>query len=474
MNTAVKKMIAATPDCFGAPYVCDEHSSNCLTCRGRSNCAVTALLMVRAVEEGAIELEGVSSDPIGFMASIKTFLPADLSLLKQPITKSDLDALKIFHARSNHLILSRNSIDDLLDDLEEEPKAIQAVSIGTKLHQQRQLEKQKEPLPTAESACLPITAKSEVKDNVVPLFRNSSLDDQPSVVVSLPALTIKLASTSERPYAFPARMDGIDHHGVGGLGEQMARLVAEWKTHGEYMRIRDEYCCLASALNREGLKAPAFRPVPTIPKLKDRRTQANMTLHRDLLVIDCHWLRSRSENVWPRDAKYQPLFDIAVPFSFDLAALFASEVWTKLHRADEAFILTARQQCQLKTMKGTDVRDRLELAENGFGRGVVRVRPKIVAARKAMREWCSKDKRLIPHRQVYEDLWLARELLDQNTSMKDIAELGGLIAGTPPLNEKTVLDKLKRLNNWMTGGYGGMSKVVFGVCPGASKMPPRL
>lgn len=289
-------------------------------------------------------------------------------------------------------------------------------------------------------------------------FHDSGYQEQVLKDVVQPATEIPSEPTSslETPYSFATRMDDVAHVGVGPVVKRMSELVAEWQRHGDYMQVRADYCSLAISLNRECLLAPDFRPTPKIPKIKSRRSPADLTLHRDLLVIDCHWLRCRREDVWPRDDEYDSLFDANVPFSFDLAAAFACRNWTKLHRTDEALILTTRQQCQLKTMKGTVVRDRLILAEDGLGRGEERTRPKIVSVRKAMREWCSKDKRIIPYRKSYEDLWLARELLGTGASMKDIAVLGGLIAGVLPSSERTVRGKLNRLDKRMTGASTGV------------------
>jgi hypothetical protein len=325
----------------------------------------------------------------------------------------------------------------------------------------------------------PTAFSAEITGNAVPLLHGSTLthalDTQPCIEVSPSAALVEKPSSSEAPYSFPISMDSFDCLVVGNLVARMTRLVVDCKAHGDYMLIRDEYCSLAVALNREGLMAPAFRPAPIIPKLKERRTATNMMLHRDSLVIDCHWLHCRCENVYPRDDEHKPLFDIAAPFQFELAASFACKVWSKLHRADEAFVLTTWQQCQMRTMKGVDVSDRLVAAKNSSGRGEYRVRPKIVSVKRAMREWCNRDKRLIPLRQCYEDLWLARELLGTSGSMTEIALLGGFITGVRPSNERTVRGKLKRLDEHMTGGkYGGMSVASAGACSGASEITAGL
>lgn len=271
------------------------------------------------------------------------------------------------------------------------------------------------------------------------------------VVVAVSVEQVQSTRATVPSYSFPIAMADGDCLGADSLAARMSALVASYKAHGDYTQIRDEYCGLAIALNREKLHAPAFRPAPKVPFRNDLRSPAHLTLHRDLLVIDCHWLRCREEDVWPRDEEYRALFDTGLPFSFVLASSFASRNWEKLHRADEALILTTWQQCQLMAMKGAVVRDRLTAAENGTGRGVERVPPRITVVKRTMREWCHKDRRITPYRQTYEELWLARELLDKGGSMKDIAVLGGLIAGVSPSSEKTARNKLKRLDNRLAG-----------------------
>ena len=246
----------------------------------------------------------------------------------------------------------------------------------------------------------------------------------------------------EPTYSFPVGHNGLDGLVTDKQVDLLSAVVESWMKHNNYMRIRDEYCRLSISLNHSTLLAPAFRPFPTIPFLKKNQSESDKVLHRDRVVIDCHWLRCRNELVVPRDKEYGPLFDVSVPFSFNLAASFACENWSSKHRAEEALILTPWQQPQLLSMQDEAVRNRRKEAEEGIGRGVDRRQPKIVLVRKTIREWCRKDKRIIPHLKTYEDLWLARELLGDGASMNEIAKLGGMIAGVPPLSEKSIRDKL--------------------------------
>lgn len=264
-----------------------------------------------------------------------------------------------------------------------------------------------------------------------------------------PKIAVESISVLVKPYTFPVVGDVVNKLDAGNLAKRMSELVVAWKKHNDYMLIRDEYCELAIALNYEGSLAPAFRPITKKPIIKGKQNPPDMLAHQDRLVIECHWLRCRHEYVLPRDIEFQELFDVDVPFSFSLAADFAAKGWRSKHRADEAFYLTNRQRCQLFSMRGDIILGRHNAAKDSSGRGDNRVPPKNVKLRKALREWCGDDKRIIPEQQAYENLWLARELLGNGASMREIAELGGFISGAIPLSERTVRDKLQRLDKRM-------------------------
>lgn len=312
----------------------------------------------------------------------------------------------------------------------------------------------------------------ELQEDVAEPVKETVASTPPTATQSKPVATVSPAmptapmpsnAESGPPYSFPVTADVVEPCLMADLAERMARLVAEWKKHGDYMRIRVEYCGLAIALNHEGLLAPAFRSMPTIPYLKARRTPSNMTMHRDFIVIDCHWLYCRGKIVDAHDAAkdYLDMFDSAEEFSFDLANDFACKNWANRYRSEEVLVLTPVQRCQLKTMKGKIVGDRYMLAKKGLGKGESRIKPKIIAVKEALAAWCHKDKRIIRERQCYENLWLAQELLGKDASIRDIAELGGLMSGQKPLAEKTVREKLqkfaKRLPTDLRGGMSGSS-----------------
>ena len=235
---------------------------------------------------------------------------------------------------------------------------------------------------------------------------------------------------------------------IDPLGRYNA-LLAELRLHGDYRRVRDEYCRLSILLNLEGKIAPAYRPVP---KTGNKRGHSvYLEIRRDQVVIDCHWLYAAKQLITARDAEVQPLFKIGQPFPFDVAWVFANKKWTGVHRANEALYLTVFQQCQLVTMRGKTVSARHDAALAGSISPGCRVPAKIATVRQSLHEWCGRDRRMIPHREDYEQLWLAQELLGADAPVRQIAELSALMAGRQPRADKTVRAKIEKMHRHIAG-----------------------
>ena len=227
------------------------------------------------------------------------------------------------------------------------------------------------------------------------------------------------------------------------LRDRLSSISDEFRAHGDYHRIRNDYCQISILLNLEGLWAPAFRS-----RLKPKAARGNsvyMEIHRDQVVIDCHWLHSMKERVKARDEEFRPLFDHNHEFPFTVAWDFSNKPWKREHRAGMALPLTARQQCQLETLREKFVRDRFESALGGGMKTRGRTPPKISALRQQLGAWGERNKNIIRHLDDYEHLWLARELLGTEGTVRQISELYALIAGIPQKDDKTVSGKLKTL-----------------------------
>jgi hypothetical protein len=282
---------------------------------------------------------------------------------------------------------------------------------------------------------------------------NLQLDGKSTNCLGLKNSIENIEQKNETPseYSFPIIGDSNDKFETINLANIISDLVDTWEKYRDYMQIRDAYCTLSIAMNHLGMISPAYRAHPTINPVLSKRDENYRIIQKDRLIIECHWLRCRQESIVTRDKKYQALFDSNQLFPFELSEKFASENWSNNHRADEALYLTAQQQSQLIALQGNIVRERRARAMDGIKVDGVRVPPKVKVVRLALRKWSEKKSVIATQYQIYEALWLARELLDKDASMREIAKLGSLITGASPLDESTVRLKLAGLDKHILG-----------------------
>ena len=207
------------------------------------------------------------------------------------------------------------------------------------------------------------------------------------VEVTSPAPAAKVGN-----YSFPARpiTQTIADH--AGLRQTLLELAPQINSHGTYASVRARWCALHLQLNSLGLWAPAYRPWPKLPqKPREQCADSDHNLHRDRIVIDAHWLHSRAElvSVEPKRAPtWQPLFNPALPFDFEMAERFAQQVWSDDFRTGEVLCLTPYQQCQMGAMR-TKAHKQLMESFNKITYGADRKRIASPAAvvRVALAEW---------------------------------------------------------------------------------------
>lgn len=247
-------------------------------------------------------------------------------------------------------------------------------------------------------------------------------------------------------------LDPADEEFENARGE-LANLSRRLAIGENYEKIRSRFVKLSLDLNEEGAWAPTFRSYPPIPSLASQRKPWHSDLQRDLQVIDCHWLHCRQAPVFPRDQEFANLFDRDVQFDIELAETFAAKVWTTQHRVDEALGLTVFQQAQLAALRGATIIDRRRVMRHGAGSGVSRVRATQGKFRRAMAAWCERDPRMKSQQAVYEAMWEARELLGMDAPMSQISMLVAwkFGDGRAPLADKTVRDKLSKLDKRLSG-----------------------
>lgn len=233
---------------------------------------------------------------------------------------------------------------------------------------------------------------------------------------------------------------------------QLKQACHELALHGNYDSVRNCICQLQIELNDYGLYAPNFRPRPKAarPKGKGTRkefTDGDMAIHRDLIVIDCHWLfvRNVKVRVDPGDMLYEPLFTREMPFSYELAWKFANETWSNETRVGKALRLPQSVQYQLAALRSRDVANDLERLTVGSRQDGRLLRSPLARVGVALQEWCDDDDRVESQFEVYEAMYQAYWLLGPDSKATALAELTGLIHGSPPLNPRTLRGKLEKL-----------------------------
>ncbi len=269
-------------------------------------------------------------------------------------------------------------------------------------------------------------------------------------------------SFEEKRYSFPVSSEAGTCLDIAELRHVLLELVPQITSHHDYAKVRDRWCALHIALNEDGRWAPAYRPWPKLPqKPREQCEDRDHNLQRDRIMIDTHWLHSRSElvNVEPKRApKWQRLFDPAEPFDFELAEQFAQQVWTDDFRTGEVLCLTTFQQSQMGAMRTKTHKQHMEsFYKATYGSDRKRIAPPAAVVRVAVAEWKERQPNLgDPNRLMARAE--AQYYLRGAASSNQVARLAGLIVGEPPQSAKTVLKSLaglrKRLPSVMAERLG--------------------
>jgi len=231
----------------------------------------------------------------------------------------------------------------------------------------------------------------------------------------------------------------------------LEELMAELRRHGDYNRVREEYCQLSTLLNLQGLVAPAFRPATvTGMKFGDSVFKA---IHRDKLVIDCHWMSVTKQfvKVRAKDIEFAPMFKGNKPFPFDLAWQFANRVWTANHRVVDMLRLTEFQQCQLAALRSDVIKKRIEGIENGTRKGGVFIPAPLSIFEQGLNAWCERDRRICKHREGYVAVWKARSFLGEAASVRQVGELAAMMLGEAPKDDKTIRGREEKIGRHILG-----------------------
>lgn len=214
--------------------------------------------------------------------------------------------------------------------------------------------------------------------------------------------------------------------------------------HKQYDLVRKRYCELSIQLNIQGKLAPAFRPV--LKAGVPHNDPVYQLIHRDQQVIDLHWCHATKMNVLPDEPEHAAVFADPERFNFAGAWALSGKKWKQGYRAEQAMCLTTLQQCQLLTIRSSEIRDRQKKLDDGWRESGGKAAGMKARVKRAIGEWCERDKRILPHRRSYECLWQARELLGHGATNDQIAKLHALMTGENELDRTTVRDKLKKLD----------------------------
>lgn len=233
--------------------------------------------------------------------------------------------------------------------------------------------------------------------------------------------------------------------------ERLEALMKDLLDHGDYNRIRDEYCRLSIALNLERSLAPAYRPeLKTGRKWGDKVFQV---INRDRIVIECHWLHATKAfvKVRAKDVEFQPIFSHSKAFPFDLAWDFAKKVWTANHRVVDMLRLTPMQQCQLLALRSDELKQRIEEIEQGTRKNDVFIPSPLSVFEQRLNAWCERDRRIYKHREGYVAVWKARSFLGAAATVRQIGELTAMMLGEPPKDDKTIRSREVNIHRHILG-----------------------
>lgn len=229
--------------------------------------------------------------------------------------------------------------------------------------------------------------------------------------------------------------------------DELSKLAERYRKERDYPAVREEYLVLSFLLNQHGLIAPAYRDQPKILPY-----EKNAELLVDQIVIDCHWLWVRNEVVRPKWLSLERIFSCREAFDCDyISAAFAGKDWTSEFRIEQVLKLNVRQQLQLRQLRTAALKNRYVQIVDGLGKKrsdplSTRQPALILPIRRAILDWAMRRHQVAGHEDVYEALWVARELLGPGARLGHIAELTSLQLGTSRLSRKTVSEKLARLD----------------------------
>ncbi len=392
------------PACFGGPSVFSHASSICTICVGFSACDDACLVTLEQIK-GRVDVTKIIERHMAGRAKLGRSVTTVAMALPAPICGAPVFAPESTMASAND------------GDLKE------AAAVIAK----------------AKAATVELTPA-----DVVPMIAAPEPVSTPPAKVE-PKVSVT-AGEPPKTYKFPA-VDGMSAMNDAELMEMLNDLVYGIKSPDDYSGIRTRYCEVSIELNIRGLWAPAFRPSITIPLMAKKRQESHMLVHRDRLMIDCHWIHSKKMDVYP-EQYWRPLFK-GPPFRTDLAEEFATREAASDYRTETILGLTTLQQLQLKALRGAEVAaHKKAIVKHERDKDGRLVTPRLRAITAVINRWCEVQPKIRAQRSKFIAHAEARLLLEAvvTPTWREVAELGGLIQGVKPLGDKTVSDFMKNLD----------------------------
>ena len=249
------------------------------------------------------------------------------------------------------------------------------------------------------------------------------------------------------------------------LISRLTVVACEYRDNKDYPAVRERYLALSRELNCRRLQAPVFRDQPRVsPKPSEQKK--NPALLVDQILIDLHWLKCRGEQVRSKWPMLTAVFVDGGLFDWDdLSKRLAVRSWSTEFRANELLVLANRQQVQLIQLREDRLKNNYRELENGKrrgGAGSKREPSKLATIGRAINNWSSHTHQIRGHEEMYEALWLARELLGDQASYNDIAQLAALRCGVKPLSSKSTSTKLTQLDAYLIRAGVGIAGIVPG------------
>ncbi len=272
------------------------------------------------------------------------------------------------------------------------------------------------------------------------------------IAPSTPAISSMVGAKETYP-TLPLDLTHVSHD---QLMSEISKITSLYRKTKNYFSIRDDFVYTSLALNQFALLAPVFRDQPRIPSIKKERNDSHDQLLIDQIVIDCHWLRSRGEQVSVCWHELKGIFDLSVIFDCsDIAERIASKGWSSDFKVSELFTLSTRQQVQLMQLRSNKLKDQYRILIDGkqffdaATRAANRTKPLVSMIRSEIINWADRNHRIRGQEEMYIALWLAGELLGKDASYSKLADLAALRCGVKPLHPKTVSDKVSQLNKML-------------------------